>query len=169
MDHAGYHQVRLNRGSAARRRHGSGPKRAVRRAARTQAGHLPASPLGDVSSWPGTAAAGRPSLATAPGRATRPLAGERRLEGEQRTEVLLIEDDPAIAEVLTIALSEAGHRVRHARSRADVLAQGGPRRHDVILTDGLSQRSSTSGLEPDERDWLRLLAAHAPVVVLTAS
>ena len=50
-----------------------------------------------------------------------------------------------------------------------MLAQGGPRRHDIILTDGFSQRSSISGLEPDERDWLRLLAAHAPVVILTAS
>jgi two-component system catabolic regulation response regulator CreB len=82
----------------------------------------------------------------------------------QSPQVLLVEDDPAIARTVCYALARDGIAASHSLLLADARAQWKSRRFDALLLDvGLPDGN---GL-----DWCRELRAasvHAPILVLSA-
>lgn len=82
----------------------------------------------------------------------------------QAPQVLLVEDDPAIARTICYALARDGIAANHCLRLADAHAQWKSRRFDALLLDvGLPDGN---GL-----DWCRELRAagvHAPILVLSA-
>jgi len=78
--------------------------------------------------------------------------------------VLLVEDDPRVARVVTRALTEAGHRVDHAADGVEGLARAERGVYDLIVLDVL-----LPGLDGIELcRMLRRLQVHTPILMLTA-
>jgi DNA-binding response OmpR family regulator len=78
--------------------------------------------------------------------------------------LLLAEDDAPIAEFLVELLTEEGFQVRHVTTPQAAMQVAASEPWDVCLVE-----SFTISTEPDPGDvaFMRTLAAHAPVVVLT--
>lgn len=49
--------------------------------------------------------------------------------------ILLVDDDPAVLESLTITLEESGHKVTGARDGVDAIRLGGTAHYDLMITD----------------------------------
>jgi DNA-binding response OmpR family regulator len=85
-------------------------------------------------------------------------------DDEGHTTILLVEDDPAVAEALGLALADAGYRVAHVPRGRDALARLLQWCPDLLLLDlGLPD---IDGLEA-----CRLARRHAPnlpIIILTA-
>ena len=87
------------------------------------------------------------------------MAGGRR--------ILLVEDDPEIAEMIGEILGHEGYRLTTVATERHALAVLAGARYDLVLTDALAEPA------PDEERWTvveRLLAAAegVPVVICTA-
>ena len=80
------------------------------------------------------------------------------------TEVLVVEDDPTVAEVLGLYLGQAGMRVRHASSGEEALALTGETPPALAILDLMLP--GMDGFEVCRR--LRLLRADLPIIMLTA-
>lgn len=80
------------------------------------------------------------------------------------TDVLVVEDDPTVAEVLGLYLGQAGLAVRHAPTGEDGLALAAESAPDLAVLDLMLP--GMDGLEVMRR--LRLIRADLPVIMLTA-
>ena len=80
------------------------------------------------------------------------------------TEVLVVEDDPTVAEVLGLYLGKAGMRVRHTSSGEEALTLAAETPPALAILDLMLP--GMDGLEVCRR--LRLLRADLPVIMLTA-
>ena len=102
------------------------------------------------------------------GRHDHPAAGHARPECTDRSGVVLVvEDDPAVRELLEILLVQAGHRVHGASDgpTALELVGNGNLRPDVILSDyNLPNGMSGLDLAARLRQWLN---AEVPAIILT--
>jgi len=80
--------------------------------------------------------------------------------------VLVVEDDPAVCDVLTRMLRRAGHTVRSASNGADAVILAQEQRPDIILMDlvlpMIDGLLATRRLKADAR------TAYIPVLALTA-
>lgn len=86
------------------------------------------------------------------------------LNGGFQPQLLLIEDDPDLAGLLTRAFTEEHYGVRHARSGEDALELAGGHTFNLVVLDVLLP--GIDGFETLHR--LRRSGHHAPVVMLTA-
>jgi len=80
------------------------------------------------------------------------------------TDVLVVEDDPTVAEVLVLYLGQAGLRVRHASTGEAALAAAADSPPGLAILDLMLP--GMDGLEVCRR--LRLIRADLPVIMLTA-
>jgi len=80
------------------------------------------------------------------------------------TDVLVVEDDPTVAEVLALYLGQAGMQVRHATSGETAIAMAAEELPALAILDVMLP--GMDGLEVCRR--LRLLRADLPVMMLTA-
>ena len=79
--------------------------------------------------------------------------------------ILVVEDDPAIREVIVDSVAYLGYHVRHVARAADALTMAGRERPDAILLDiMLPDASGTETLEQ-----LRKLRPSVPVIMLTGN
>jgi DNA-binding NtrC family response regulator len=78
--------------------------------------------------------------------------------------ILVVDDEPAIQDILTWALSAEGYRVATAGSGEEALARVGQEEFDIIVTDIVMP--GLDGLEVLERS--RVLCPRAAVIVMTA-
>ncbi|MGA5823977.1 response regulator transcription factor [Kitasatospora sp. NPDC094028] len=102
------------------------------------------------------APAGAPAPADAPAPAAAPCAGR----------VLVIDDDPTVAEVVTGYLTRAGHLVDHAADGPRGLALARAHRPDLVVLDLMLP--GLDGLEILRRLRATADGADLPVVLLTA-
>jgi two-component system KDP operon response regulator KdpE len=92
---------------------------------------------------------------------------ERRNAGAARTvRVLLLEDDPDVRLMLTIALRTEGYDVTPVTTADEALESLSRRRHDLILTDYWLPRKD--GLQFLQEAQSRGLLANAPVILCSA-
>jgi DNA-binding response OmpR family regulator len=92
---------------------------------------------------------------------------ERRTAGALRTvRVLLLEDDPDVRLMLTIALRTEGYDVTSVATADEALENLSRRRHDLILTDYWLPRKD--GLQFLQEAQSRGLLANAPVILCSA-
>jgi DNA-binding response OmpR family regulator len=92
---------------------------------------------------------------------------ERRHAGALRpVRILLLEDDPDVRLMLTIALRTEGHDVTPVTTADEALENLGRRRHDLILTDYWLPRKD--GLQFLQEAQSRGLLANAPVILCSA-
>ena len=96
-----------------------------------------------------------------PARASRSGLRQRERPDEQR--ILLVEDEPAIAEAVAYALRDAGYDVDHTDNGTDALTAARDRHYDLMVLDLLLP--GIPGL-----DVCRTLRAESdlPIVMLTA-
>ncbi|WP_282695301.1 response regulator transcription factor [Streptomyces sp. CC208A] len=80
-----------------------------------------------------------------------------------RARILVVDDDPTVAEVVTGYLERSGHAVEHAADGPDALTRAGERRPDLVVLDLMLP--GLDGLEVCRR--LRE-AGPVPVIMLTA-
>ena len=80
--------------------------------------------------------------------------------------VLLAEDDAMLASVIVEALGDEGHTVTHVARSADAQRLAASERWDVLVVDAFGAGYD----QPDqaEREQLRALAAHGPVILASA-
>src|SRR5258705_12425449 len=78
--------------------------------------------------------------------------------------ILVVDDEPAIQDILTWALSAEGYRVATAGNGEEALARVGEEEFDIIVTDIVMP--GIDGLEVLERS--RVLNPRAAVIVMTA-
>ena len=81
-------------------------------------------------------------------------------------QLLLLEDDPAIRELLSELLVGEGHQVRICSSPQELYAATGDAEGQLALVDPWG--GSYYSLSTDDRDALVLLARSVPTIVLTA-
>ncbi len=86
-----------------------------------------------------------------------------------RGTLLVVEDDPAIAEVTRLCLQEEGYRVAVATTFAQAVEALTHTRFALVLADTLGATAA----QPDTERWalleqLRVLAGYTPVVLFTA-
>jgi DNA-binding response OmpR family regulator len=81
-----------------------------------------------------------------------------------KMEVLIIDDEPCIADALQIILSDSGHAVTLAATGREGLEHAGRKRYDVTITD--LRLPDMSGL--DLLSLLRRRASDGFIVVITA-
>jgi CheY-like chemotaxis protein len=87
-------------------------------------------------------------------------------EPEQRpARLLLVEDDPAIAEMYTFALRARGHHVTRAGDGLQALELARAHRFDLVLLDLIMPLMDGFGVLADLRE--RPLPSPVPIVVLT--
>ena len=85
---------------------------------------------------------------------------------EQRTQVLVVEDEPAIREMIQFALKRAGMEVRPAANAREALVSISEQRPDIILMDWMMPE--VSGLELTRRLRKEQPTADIPIIMLTA-
>jgi CheY-like chemotaxis protein len=90
-----------------------------------------------VSSTPGQGATFHVDLPlyAAPDAAAGPAPTVASLPAQAALSILLVEDDPIVAQVMTGLLRAQGHRVHHAAHGLAALAEVTVTRHDVALLD----------------------------------
>ena len=86
-----------------------------------------------------------------------------------RGALLVVEDDPAIAEVARLCLQEEGYRVAVATTFAQAVEALTHTRFALVLADTLGATAA----RPDTERWvlleqLRVVAGYTPVVIFTA-
>jgi two-component system OmpR family response regulator len=92
---------------------------------------------------------------------------ERRHAGALRPiRILLLEDDPDVRLMLTLALRTEGYEVTPVATADEALENLGRRRHDLILTDYWLPRKD--GLQFLQEAQSRGLLANAPVILCSA-
>jgi two-component system OmpR family response regulator len=92
---------------------------------------------------------------------------ERRHAGALRPiRILLLEDDPDVRLMLTLALRTEGYEVTPVATADEALENLGRRRHDLILTDYWLPRKD--GLQFLQEAQARGLLANAPVILCSA-
>jgi two-component system, NtrC family, response regulator GlrR len=79
----------------------------------------------------------------------------------QKETVLVIDDEPSVADALEVILSDSGYQVAVATSGREALEKLGKRRLDLAITD--VRLSDMSGL-----DVLRRIHPNMPVIIITA-
>lgn len=90
---------------------------------------------------------------------------QKRSKDRERT-VLLIEDDPAIAEVLTYNLEREGYKTEWLRDGADGLRRASERKPDLIILDLMLP--SLDGVEICRELRSDGTTRHVPILMLTA-
>jgi DNA-binding response OmpR family regulator len=80
--------------------------------------------------------------------------------------VLLLEDDPALHELLAVVLQEEQLEVMSCQSPAEICSAAAQREHVLALVDSWGR--SRSSLDPGEREEIRRLAATVPTIMVTA-
>ncbi|MGH7591374.1 MAG: response regulator [Gemmatimonadales bacterium] len=80
--------------------------------------------------------------------------------------VLLAEDDPLIADIVTHRLGEAGHRVTYVRNGAAAIAEIRERRPDLLILD--IKMPEMDGLEVLRRIRAEMAAPRLPIIIVTA-
>jgi DNA-binding response OmpR family regulator len=81
--------------------------------------------------------------------------------------VLLAEDDPTLATLLTELLVDEGYVVTGVTTADEALREAATGAHDLLLVDTFTAPGHAT-LPPEDIAFLRALAAHAPVVVMSA-
>ena len=81
--------------------------------------------------------------------------------------VLLAEDDPTLASLLTELLVDEGYLVTVVVSAADALREAATGAYHLLLVDTFTTPGHAT-LPPEDVAYLRALAARAPVVVMSA-
>jgi CheY-like chemotaxis protein len=92
------------------------------------------------------------------------FAGDHALEGQKAVHILLIEDDPAIAEMYRVQLEYDGHRVTIATTGAFGYASILTSHPDIVLLDLLLPDRSGLEIMADIKDGF---PDHPPVVILS--
>ena len=80
--------------------------------------------------------------------------------------ILLAEDDPSIAAVTIELLAGEGYCVTHAATQGEARSLAQAESWDLFLVDMFSASYERPG--PEDLVFLRQLAAHGPVIVVTA-
>ena len=124
---------------------------------------------GQVTVWstPGGGTTFRLSLPASPGWRPQPVRFSRPRPAAEptRLRVLVVDDDPAVAEMLALLLEDEGHAVVVALSAAEALASLAGRPFDLVISDHLLGEGAT-GLELAAEVRRRWPAT--PVALLTA-
>jgi CheY-like chemotaxis protein/anti-sigma regulatory factor (Ser/Thr protein kinase) len=124
---------------------------------------------GQVAVWskPGGGTTFRLSLPASPGRRPRPAPFSRPRPAAEPIglRVLVVDDEPAVAETLALLLEDEGHSVAVALSAAEALASLAGRPFDLVISDHLLGEGAT-GLELAAEVRRRWPAT--PVALLTA-
>lgn len=98
-------------------------------------------------------------------QAPKRVAPPREEETDGRRDILLVEDDPDVAEVLTLIISRVGHDVRVATTVVEGLEMAARQRPDLVFCDlGLP---GVSGYEFAERVRADTQLSDLPLVALT--
>ncbi|PJK09082.1 hypothetical protein CO610_04400 [Lysobacteraceae bacterium NML95-0200] len=92
-------------------------------------------------------------------------AADKPLQGDAHLHLLLVEDDPLVAEVLVSLLQALGHQVRHAEHALAALAENATQRFDQLLLD--LDLPGMDGFELAQQ--LRACGQDAPMIAVTAS